>query len=788
MKSGKKSNSDSHLHDEFLTLGLLCSGVMMLTVFAVFLSGAVSSPLSTTLTQLTGSNPKLQTGNMSWAVQYGGYPSYGSLANGGIQTSADGYPAPLGCEDAANDACVKAPGVYNTFGVFDAFEPSNPSNGTADSFTSTVAANTGRYDINAYNHPVAWVDVLTRGGSIVVYPAGQVRLQWVCQPYQYDYYYDNCGFLGLSQCLSTYAGTNNTSGAIPLFNGTSGNGTTGTRTGNQVIVAPGNGQSATYKVQCTGATGNGPVMPITLTGAYPPPTATISSNAPSKSDSTNGGFGQYPTVSIGGTMNITATYSPDYRDTLVASNINSPSVLIPCTSVTPSNTNCMSVPDTSKVFSFSTTTPGIYTFNAGMQVTRYAPGVTQNYSSIDVQVSCPSPTVYAPPQNGQPASCISATPAVAVDDTFNNVVEGASSNSSNCSAGFFGIGACPYFTVSRIGNQNAPQFSVTLTFGGGTAVQGTDYGCSYNKNQNSFGTCNFGNSTLSFSPANGGGGGGGSLGGSSSQKLYFIPAAVGASKTVQVTVPAGTGYLPAAAPDNTDTITIVPYFTQMSLGVSSTSIAQGVAASASVVTVTRAALKTGGFPPPAPPATPLTVNWTLSGVVAGSDYTMTCGSGITCSANSITIPANKSSATVTITPGPTAFQGSKTLNIQLMPSSAYTVNSGTAAITIVGSIQPPPPPPPTSGISNFTGNPSRVRSGGYTTLTWTGSSLTSCSLDSNPRLPGFPQDVSADLNLDGSGGTASNIGPISQTTIFTLTCMTASSKTTISTVPVYKEQ
>jgi len=96
-----------------------------------------------------------------------------------------------------------------------------------------------------------------------------------------------------------------------------------------------------------------------------------------------------------------------------------------------------------------------------------------------------------------------------------------------------------------------------------------------------------------------------------------------------------------------------------------------------------------------------------------------------------------------------------------------------------GCVAAPPP-----AIGTFTASPERVRSGLNTTLTWTGSNLpAACTLSSTPTVAGLPLSVSSSP----TGGTAADVGPITQTTIFTLTCTTATNQVTVGTVPVFRE-
>jgi plastocyanin len=94
----------------------------------------------------------------------------------------------------------------------------------------------------------------------------------------------------------------------------------------------------------------------------------------------------------------------------------------------------------------------------------------------------------------------------------------------------------------------------------------------------------------------------------------------------------------------------------------------------------------------------------------------------------------------------------------------------------------PPPPPPTTTLVSFAANPTRVKKTETTTLEWTITGpLTGCSISSNPDSATFPYTVAA-----GTGSVESN--PITQTTVFTLSCGAAGSlQKTVTVIPQFQE-
>lgn len=111
--------------------------------------------------------------------------------------------------------------------------------------------------------------------------------------------------------------------------------------------------------------------------------------------------------------------------------------------------------------------------------------------------------------------------------------------------------------------------------------------------------------------------------------------------------------------------------------------------------------------------------------------------------------------------------------------SGYEVSGSSCVLIVVAA--------PT--IGTLTATPPRVRSGNNTTLTWSGADLpATCTLSTTPSISGYPQSVTSTPTGNSTGVSA---GPITHTTVFTLTCTTAggdgTAQTTVGTVPVFRE-
>jgi hypothetical protein len=89
-------------------------------------------------------------------------------------------------------------------------------------------------------------------------------------------------------------------------------------------------------------------------------------------------------------------------------------------------------------------------------------------------------------------------------------------------------------------------------------------------------------------------------------------------------------------------------------------------------------------------------------------------------------------------------------------------------------------------VTQFYGNPSSVRKGTSTKLYWSGTNLpATCTLSSNPAIPGLPSSVPSQKSGNSSGVT---VGPIQQRTDFSLSCgPTGGANTTIGIIPQYQE-
>lgn len=131
------------------------------------------------------------------------------------------------------------------------------------------------------------------------------------------------------------------------------------------------------------------VPPIVDPG--PPPTATMTTDAPLVD-------GSY-TIEAGKTARVTANFEANDDDTLSATAINGSDQVnsVPCGQVTPSHAQCWQQPDAQKVYSFTPTATGVYTFYAAARTANYAN--YDNYASITIRVvpaTCTDPHAVPP--------------------------------------------------------------------------------------------------------------------------------------------------------------------------------------------------------------------------------------------------------------------------------------------------------------------------------------------------------------------------------------------------------
>ncbi|MEK7612890.1 MAG: hypothetical protein AAB449_01955 [Patescibacteria group bacterium] len=149
----------------------------------------------------------------------------------------------------------------------------------------------------------------------------------------------------------------------------------GGSTGAFGVAAGGVGAAGRIKVVCTPQT----------------PTVTIDSDAPLVSGT--------KTINVGDIAHVTATYTAEAGDTLVGSAINGANQVssVPCANISPYNATCWLQPDATKVYTFSTTTLGTYTFYAAAKTTNLPTFTNYNTTSVTV-VAAPSLSILA---NGQ---------------------------------------------------------------------------------------------------------------------------------------------------------------------------------------------------------------------------------------------------------------------------------------------------------------------------------------------------------------------------------------------------
>jgi hypothetical protein len=198
------------------------------------------------------------------------------------------------------------------------------------------------------------------------------------------------------------------------------------------------------------------------------------------------------------------------------------------------------------------------------------------------------------------------------------------------------------FTRTTGGNPVAP-LSIFFTIGG-TATNGGDYGATASSvtipaNQTS--------ATVTITP--------------------FADNLVEGAETMSVTINANQAYTIGAP--STAAITIADSVATVSIAATDDTASEA-AGNTGTFTVTRT---TGGNP-----AAPLTVFFTISGSATnGGDYTAT--------ASSVTIPANQTSATVTISPFVDAIaEGTETVIFTINNSNTYTIGApNTATVSIL---------------------------------------------------------------------------------------------------------
>ncbi len=251
-----------------------------------------------------------------WYAVYGGLLSFGTkTGNTAAQDPSnrvkDGWPAPLGCETSPGNSespCFERPfsatPSYTTYALLSAFQRSNPANGNT---SYLKAQNSGRYEVSRWDN--SWKTTVTPTPNVVVPAGSAVTLEWACQPTQIDYFEDNCGLFGLSNCTES-------NGTLSLFTSSQGTNfsTGGLGRGLVTITPPTGGQ--TYTLRCVAA--NGVISP--------PVKVNVNKEAPFEPTLTiQGLLNGAPivgAVTVGQPIVIHATFAADTDDTILGAAIN----------------------------------------------------------------------------------------------------------------------------------------------------------------------------------------------------------------------------------------------------------------------------------------------------------------------------------------------------------------------------------------------------------------------------------------------------------------------------------
>jgi hypothetical protein len=180
----------------------------------------------------------------------------------------------------------------------------------------------------------------------------------------------------------------------------------------------------------------------------------------------------------------------------------------------------------------------------------------------------------------------------------------------------------------------------------------------------------------------------------------------------------------------------------------------------------------------APSASPLTVNYTMSGTATnGTDYSALSGTA--------TIPADQASVTVTLTPiDDASYEGTETATLTIAAGEGYTPGTPNSAdITITDNETINQVPTITSGMLTIT--PSLVRSGNTVNITYTVTGLileNTCTISATPTTALSPALSNPGGVITWQGTDTSDA--ITSRTTFTLTCTAPDGTTQSSTQQV----
>jgi hypothetical protein len=749
-----KKLSLQHLaHDQLYFVAVLCGGVAALVMASVFLSGGITIAMKTSPTSLAA--------GMTWARDNGlqsWHDGYNANAAEGQKGANNGYPAPRGCRvnPDSEDSCVTKDitSEYRIFGVFAIFEKDQYSNGKRAHFTGKT--NNNRYNTTNWNN--SWTATQNEPGNpVTIEPGDSVEIQWICQDLQVNYFQDECGLGGLNMCESTRAGhTRDLSGSlnslkpILLFNGAGGDNfsTGGAREGSTTVVPPPG--TTTYRLQCRAASGvHAPWLAISVYNPGYIFTVTAIDNVATEQAGNTGVWrvtrngNVSPAYSVGFSLSGTAGRNVDY--TVSGGSIVNPS-------------------------------GATITFPAGA-------------SYVDITLTgLDNNSTYEPTET--------ATLTVGGSSATINI-----SDSDGCPAGYTPVGGvCTVnATANLIPNDNTgTSDNVSVVQGGTVKFEWTttnvvSTSCAITRSP----------STAPWS--------GGTTGSTGVERTVTIPGTIAAGTVLTYTLSGCTSTNGTPAPSDSVAVTV----TAASAPTASLSVAADTVANGGSTTLTWSCTNS---------ATGRVTNnrnatvWTalsFSGQSTGAltqntTYTLTCTNvaGVSaqdtqlvevCTTSQHVEGGNCVSNTRTCTPlNAPADSGTQTWSggawgaciadsgetPQGNCNAGYHVEGGACVVD-----QPQ--------LTVFLASPARVQQGADTTLTWVGTELPdTCQLTSSPAINDTdggndtPRDVDSTWtgnSPDNSTGSGVQVGPIEQTTIFTLSCGGGQAQKTVTVVPNVQE-
>jgi hypothetical protein len=310
MKFLKKLSLQHLTLDQLNTVLVLSAGAALLVLASLSLAGEVQFTFDNAQIKQALSNPTSLGASMAWAATSAGgnLPAWDSSTGKNAAqnpVSSGEWSSPRACRfnPDGNDrekTCTKeGPADWRRYAVFSIHEKGNATNGKKATLVGQSTGN--RTDTPNWNG--TWNKSISEpSGTLTIDPTSEIILNWTCQDSQINYFEDECGLGGLNMCESTRAGLTRDVNEDPILFfdgvGTGGSGFDATaRKGTKTITPPYG--TTNYRVTCQAISSSSYNVPLNISVYRPVPTVTIVASDPNAGEPNL--TGTYTLTRTGGT-------------------------------------------------------------------------------------------------------------------------------------------------------------------------------------------------------------------------------------------------------------------------------------------------------------------------------------------------------------------------------------------------------------------------------------------------------------------------------------------------------